>query len=177
LICLFGGLRLAEACQLKARDFEIVNDMPFLFVRRGRGQKIKNASSRRAVPVHRQLIDAGLLDYVTSRSGDGDGWLFPVARPTKRRKRPVERIPADEFSKWFGRYRAAVSVGIADDEHDFHSLRHTFITRLKQSVLRDIVQAIVGHKGVKTATDDYFHGYEPAVLHAALQSLDYGVVI
>lgn len=177
LICLFAGLRLAEACQLKARDFETVNDMPFLFVRRGRGQKIKNASSRRAVPIHKQLVNAGLLDYVQSRAGDGDGWLFPVPRATKRRKRSVERIPADEFSKWFGRYRAADSVGIADDEHDFHSLRHTFITRLKQGVLRDIVQAIVGHKGVKTATDDYFHGYEPAVLDAALQSLDYGVTL
>jgi integrase len=31
LICLFAGLRLAEACQLKARDFEIINDnaVPF----------------------------------------------------------------------------------------------------------------------------------------------------
>ena len=62
---------------------------------------------------HRHLVNTGLLDYLRSRSEDGDGWLFPVLRATKRRKRPVARIPADEFSKWFGRYRAAARYGRA----------------------------------------------------------------
>jgi integrase len=176
IICLFGGMRLAEACQLKARDIEAVEGRPFYFIRRGKGQKVKNEGSLRAVPIHQRLLDAGFLDYVASRRADGEGWLFPARSKTKRVRKDSPHLTTDEFSKWWLRYRTA--IGIGGDDHDFHSLRHTFTTYAKnQGVKREIVQALIGHASGKETIDDYFHGYEPIVLYESVKKLDYGVSV
>jgi integrase len=79
LIGMFTGMRLNEVAQLEVQDIEerdgvwCINVTPD-----GDDQKrLKNASSRRLVPVHDGLLDCGFLGFVEGQREAGSTRLFP----------------------------------------------------------------------------------------------------
>jgi hypothetical protein len=73
-IHLMNGTRTNEACQLTLRDIVEVDGIPCMRIMpEDAEQSTKTAESDRVVPLHPQLIEIGLLDYVEKRraeSGD-----------------------------------------------------------------------------------------------------------
>lgn len=110
------------------------------------GNRVKNASSRRLVPLHPTLIELGFIDYVQGLS-DKNGQIFPLlARAGEGQKL------TDNFGKWFTRYRR--SLGIPEGMV-FHGLRHTWKTKaVDAGILERICRQFMGHEA-KDVADKY----------------------
>ena len=135
----YTGARLEELCQLRTDDF--VEQQGILCIRiddSSEGQNLKNASSRRMLPVHPSLIELGLLRHVESARATGAHRLFPDLEPVRGK---LGHAP----SKWFGRYKA--KRGIDDSKKTFHSFRHTLIDDMRDAGVQDsLIKRIVGHE-------------------------------
>ncbi|EJB8452741.1 site-specific integrase [Vibrio parahaemolyticus] len=134
LLAYFTGARQNELCQLYKAD--IYQQSSIWVIRiddRYEGQKLKNLTSRRVIPIHRQLIELGFIKYLHSIKHER---VFPELKNSR-----------DGFgstaSKWYGRFKTKLGFGKG---HDFHSFRHTVATQLKQKQVSHIVAgAILGH--------------------------------
>lgn len=133
------GARLEELCQLRVDDFIEQQGVQCIRIDDGReGQNLKNASSRRILPLHPSLIEQGLLQYADSVKANGDDRLFPKLVAVRGKL-------GHAASKWFGRYKA--KLGITDPRKTFHSFRHTFIDDLRDAGVQDsLVKRMVGHE-------------------------------
>ncbi|QDI82171.1 site-specific integrase [Methylorubrum populi] len=143
LIALFSGARRTEIAQLKIGDvrqgdggiwyFDITNE--------GADQNLKTASSARSVPIHRKLIQLGLLNVVTARAR-----LQPSNAPFWPAFAPPIDPKVKAWTKWFGRY---LSVHVVDSRaKTFHSFRHTFKRACREAGLsKEVHNALTGHAG------------------------------
>lgn len=133
------GARLEEICQLRVDDF--IEQQGIQCIRiddRREGQNLKNASSRRILPLHPALIDLGLLQHVESVRATGSDRLFPELEAVRGK---LGHAP----SKWFGRYKTR--LGITDPRKTFHSFRHTLIDDLRDAGVQDsLIKRIAGHE-------------------------------
>ena len=135
----YTGARLEELCQLRTEDF--VEQQGILCIRiddSSEGQNLKNASSRRMLPVHPSLLELGLLRHVETARATGAHRLFPELEPVRGKL-------GHAVSKWFGRYKT--KRGITDPKKTFHSFRHTLIDDLRDAGVQDsLIKRIVGHE-------------------------------
>lgn len=118
LLALYTGARAQELAQLHTEDVEQVAGTWGIHVAaRFPGQRLKNAQSKRFVPLHHVVVDAGILDYLTHvREELGAGPLFPGLGAKQ----------GDTVGDWFNRTYLRQRCGIAGQV--FHCFRHTFIT-------------------------------------------------
>lgn len=128
LIGLYTGARLNEICQLQVSDV-------YLEKQTGRwvfdinenkesdpNKSLKKPFHARLVPVHKKLIELGLIDYLDSQ---------------KKQKRLFSDLPfvssnnkyGDKLQRWFNR-TFLNNCGVITLNTSFHSLRHTVITHL-----------------------------------------------
>lgn len=139
LLGLFTGARANEICQLYADDVQQVDGIWCLNIRSGRpDQKLKTANSARLVPLHRHLLQIGFIEFVKGRAG---GRLFPEL---PHRQDGYSHL----WGQWFSRHRPV--------DKDFHSLRHTVGTALKDhGVPLQYAAAILGHTNGAISYDRY----------------------
>jgi len=138
LLCLFEVCRREEAGQLTLADIQERDDVPFIRITdEGPDQALKNAGSRRRVPIHSSLIELGFLDYVKTIKASRHERLFPQLRQGPKGF-------ADPVGKWFG--RSMHKCGLTDPLLVLHSLRHTGITKLHAAGCpANVVLLLVGH--------------------------------
>lgn len=99
LLALFTGARVEELCQLRLDDFLEEEGVPFLYIRRKHAeQDTKNKGSIRRIPIHSELIRAGLLRYAQALKGKREEWLFPLLVADVKGNR------SGNWTKWFGRF-------------------------------------------------------------------------
>lgn len=144
LMAMFSGARLNELCGLQVADFDIEDGIDFFHIRAvAEHQRLKTEASERKVPVHRWLIDLGLLDHVEGMRTANEERLFPTLRPGPRGH--LSHTP----SKFFGRLIDKMLGEAAPVV--FHSFRHTFITKMREAgVPREVRTALVGHEDDST---------------------------
>lgn len=171
LLGLYAGLRLEEACQLLADDIREEEGAWVIRVTdEGPGQKLKNASSKRLVPVHSILKGLGFLDYAQKQRAAGRR-LFPQLRAENQYQNWSPAV-----GKWFARYMEAIGLKAEKPLLVFHSLRHSFDTFLhRANVQTSHIGDLMGHKRKGETAGRYFKGFEPAQLVAAIEMLDYGI--
>jgi len=130
-IAYLTGMRLEEIATLKTHQFH--NDAlgnPYIHTEDGKNEN----SADRDVPIHPGLIDAGLLDYVKSRSGR----LFPKVKCN-------EDVQSKAYSQWFGRYLDTLSIH--GKNKVFHSFRHLFKDICRNAGLDDsVIDQICAHE-------------------------------
>ena len=79
-VCSLTGARLNEICQSVKEDVTAVDGVPVLRIHdEGEGRSVKNADSRRTVPLHPALVTEGFVSYVASLPHGSP--LFPDVRP------------------------------------------------------------------------------------------------
>ncbi|GAA6159722.1 site-specific integrase [Ruegeria sp. HU-ET01832] len=139
LLGLFTGARLNELCQLKVSDVREEDGIVFLDITdEAEDQKVKSASGRRRIPVHRQLVELGFLEFVEERRDSGERQLFSEL------KIDASGYHSGEFSKFFSRYLER--IGVKTEKTSFHSFRHNFEDACRNGgVLPHIMNAIQGH--------------------------------
>jgi integrase len=139
LMALFSGMRLEEICQLQVEDVRREEGV-WVFDVNARGpRQVKNQSSVRLVPIHRELLTIGFLEYVEEVRRLNSVLVFPELRPGG-----ADGKLGHNFTKWFTRYRKA--VGVYEERLDFHSFRHSASTfLLKAKVPVAVVDSLTGH--------------------------------
>jgi integrase len=140
LIGMFTGARLNEVAQLLVDDIQEEGGVWYFDISdEGENQKeVKNKASKRKVPVHSSLIDAGFLNFYKSRNQGKQ--LFPDYRFTK------SNGYGRNLGRWFNE-SFTPKLGIKTPCHVFHSFRHTMITRLIQAEAPpEKAKCIVGHE-------------------------------
>lgn len=141
LLALYTGARLDELGQLRKSDIRSEEDIWFIDINTlDEGKSLKTQSSKRKVPLHPTILDAGIIKYVNSlTSKDDKGLLFPELKPDSKGKL------TGNWSKWWGRY-ARKELGITDSRKVFHSFRHTFKDTCRGAgISEEVHDALTGH--------------------------------
>ncbi|MGF1699613.1 site-specific integrase [Photobacterium makurazakiensis] len=138
LLCAELGLRQSEAAQLFCHDVKVEDSIWCLSVSSNDNynQRTKNLSSIRLLPITKNLIRLGFLDFVEEI---GDGAIFKDIQPDRR-----DGYGRD-VSRWFSEKKKDWGFG---KKLTFYSFRHGFFNRMKQHDIEEIVAAeIGGHAG------------------------------
>jgi integrase len=147
----YTGARAGELCELTKDDVQEKDGIPFIAIRSG-----KTDSAARTIPLHRQLIKAGFLDYVATCQG------------------PLFGITGKTLSKRFPAYRRSRSVdrpGVV-----FHSLRKSFVARLEEAeVSADTAALLAGHRSRRSFTFTVYSPHGPTLrkLSEAVSKVSY----
>ncbi|PMO58485.1 hypothetical protein BCT07_00440 [Vibrio breoganii] len=167
LLALFNAIRGNEGAQLYRDDIFYEFGVPYIYVNDEReDQHIKNAHSRRKVPVHSLLIKLGFLDYVN---------LF---EPEQRIFPELSYHANDKYFKsagdWFSRtFKGTYSI--APEKKSFYSLRHNCIGYFKDHVgdKQPVVKALVGHTNASITFDTYGKKVALELLVEQLEKLEH----
>lgn len=110
---------------------------------------VKNAQSRRNVPLAAELKGLGFLDYVAAMRAAGHRRLFPTLKPSCKGK------VSDAVLKALG--RCLRDAGISDSRKSMYSFRHTMKMLLEEArVEPKVLKRVLGHAtGDGAITDGY----------------------
>lgn len=201
LIAAFTGARLGEIIQLELNDikqdasgtryFHITTESDD----EDSGKELKTASSRRRVPIHSQLIEIGLLDYIKERQRH-------PSKPTGLFDHYCRSRPnGAKITAWFKggpngkdrngkpRFRSGYldRRGLKTSPKQrgtqtsisFHSFRHTFTDAARRQqfpngdwIRDDDTQWLLGHGKVQT-TGKYGHGQDIEFLAIIVEAVTY----
>lgn len=172
LLAIFQGFRCNEACQLHTSDIKEEEGVWFIWLREEADQKmlndksLKTEMSERRVPIHKELIRFGFLDFVRERARDKKSHnLFPDLPPDAKGYR------SNLFSKWFGRFKDKVAK---DSPATFHSFRHHWRTALRRAnVSTEDAEQLGGWSSAKSSEHNYDHGKTLSALKAVIDLVEY----
>jgi integrase len=138
---LYSGARVSEIGQLRLDDFYEEDGVPcFRITAGGIGQSLKTDASERVVPLHPELMQMGLMEYIEKLRKAGKDRLFP------RSKVGSVNGAGNFLSAAFGRHLTALGVNAKVGKVGFHSLRKTVIQSLQAAGVASEVRAqLVGH--------------------------------
>lgn len=170
LIGMFTGMRLNEVAQLEVHDIEL-RDGVWCFNVTPDGEdnkRLKNASSKRRVPLHDKLIECGFLTFHDDQKALGHSRLFPE----------LSYSPQNGYGRNAGRWfneRFLPELGMGGQGLVFHCLRHTMVTRLAHSGVEEpLLKALIGHSQTGVTFSTYFReGFLPAQLRGAINRFDF----
>jgi integrase len=152
----YTGARMNEICQLKPEDI----DSQAIHIR---GDILKTDNAKRVIPTHPKLIELGILEWINSCKGSR---LFYEWKP-------VKGSYSHGASRWFSRNNPFKSdVKGQKSDVDFHSLRHTVATELKQAgVASQFAAQILGHSNGNITYDRYGKDVDFQVLRLGIEVL------
>ena len=153
LLGLYAGCRIGEASQLHLSDIKPLGvDAWYLDINEGTKDKsLKNAQSKRTIPVHQALIDLGFIAYCERLKVEGFKRVFPeltfATSDARYAKEPIRKM--SDMLKGLHMPR--------DGMHVFHCLRHNMnneLTRVPMDALpfadenlRKFIRCtVLGHK-------------------------------
>lgn len=197
LLGIFTGSRLNEICQLDVEDIAQETETGIWFASitdddedKPLPKALKNQSSRRFVPLHEELINAGFLDFLNKARDEGREKLFSdglTYNPTKGwggnattffTRMPSKSTPQGGYFFNLG-IRKRLKNGRPDNKK-FHSFRHTFIDLLRNTgaEARYLLETFTGHaKKGRSQTDDYGLGIYLKNKHAALHTVKFPAIL
>lgn len=116
------------------------HDIPYFDVRPNQNRGLKNASSKRIIPIHSALIQLGFFEYIKTLRATGAKDLFPDLKPAKG-----GYFGGKLYKGW--KPIMDEQLGSAGTGKTFHSWRHRFVSLLRSNpnVAKDVVQDLVGH--------------------------------
>lgn len=168
LIAMHSGMRPNEIAQLYLDDVVTENGVLCFRVNDTHNdQKVKNKRARRLVPVHPLLLEFGFERYVKAVSHNRTHRLFAKLRHHR-----------DGYLAYFGRWMQDLNreVVTKDKTKTFYSLRHNFITAMKNAQVDfTLIAELVGHTVPGETLGRYGKAMNPKVLSSALSQLKYEV--
>lgn len=176
LLSLYTGATLAEVCQLHLSDIRRHKAFDgsehwVIDINDEGDRRTKNDSRPRLIPVHKKLLEIGLLDYTSKLTATGEIKLFPTAKRGKDGAFGAE-------SQWWGEY--SDNAGVTDGGVAFHSFRHCVNDYLSNTgVSEELQTTIAGHAFKSISKTTYSRsgkrGYDIGPLVKVINSIDYGL--
>lgn len=151
MIATYAMMRREEICGLMIEDVVLDHPVPHFEVRQNKYRRLKNAQSRRLLPIHPELLRLGLADYVAAIGAVGYDLLFPELLPAS------EGTPlGDQF---YDDWRPMLLRQVPDAAvrgQVFHSIRHSGNAALtEEKVMVEWRQDILGQGGQSEAAERY----------------------
>ncbi|KUF12838.1 hypothetical protein AVJ23_01400 [Pseudoponticoccus marisrubri] len=144
LLCAHTGARVTEITQLRKQDVQHEDGVSFIRISPDAGTV--KTDQYRDVPLHKQLVDMGFLDFVAA---SGTGPLFFTPKDGKPHLESA-RIISNRIGAWL-KSRDLVPNGVSPN----HGWRHRFKTVAREVGASDrVTDAICGHAG-RTAGENY----------------------
>lgn len=172
LIALYSGLRMGEILQLTPAHIgkSAKGTHYFLLTR---DMKLKTAGAEREVPVHKELLRLGFIEWVEERPGADDRPLFDEVPESKHGYR------SDIYTKRFATFLR--SIELAADRRPklcFHSFRHTFKDALNETgAPEEVKDEICGWARSKKTGRRYGSGLSADVLKSYVDQVVFDVQI
>ncbi len=142
-LAVYSGARPDELAQLKYDDFRSEDGIPFADIHDLDGRTIKNASSVRKVPLHPQLISAGILDFIEKRKGKAGDNVWGFERQTQGYHSYATRAFRSNILKLCD---SVQRNGEPDKRLVWYGLRHSFADACRNGGVRDDARrALMGH--------------------------------
>ena len=142
ILALYTGARKEELCGLLMDEVEVERGQVTLLMRHNRLRKLKTDNSERDVPLHKDVIALGFIDYIEAVQAAGADRLFPGV------------VNSESVSEWFiGHVQSR--IGKTEVLQDLHSFRHGFKTACRDvPMITEMHDYLTGHarSGV---SDDY----------------------
>ena len=169
VLALYHGFRAGELCQLDKADLVQREGIACLRIRPSfeddGAKSVKTAESEHIVPLHKEVIRLGFIEYVKTLKG---AKMFPLIKPDSRGRW------SGDYSKWFGRYRR--SIGLDQRWTDFHSLCHGWKSVARGAEMpEDMHDEISGHDNA--SVDRSYGRYPIPVLKKHLDRVRFDVTI
>ena len=170
LCCSMCGLRIGEAIALRKKQFMFDQNMLLVdgFFKhdskeRTNFNKCGSADNQkiRVVPLPENLVGA-MKEYIASREIGPEDYVF-TRYNLPLRKHLVE--------KWFGRAMELAGIETEGRKLTPHSLRFTYITRMRRNCDGEIVQKLAGHNSMEM-TEYYTRAAIPEMVEAAKPAID-----
>jgi site-specific recombinase XerD len=162
LLALYHGNRLEEFAQLHRSDVRLEGDIWTLDINDEGHKQVKNAQSKRRVPLHPELQRLGFLDYVAATAPNPDDRVFPQLQPGGS-----DRKFGHSFTKWWSRYRR--EVGLYKQGMDYHAFRAGIATQLAGlGVPLEVRNELLGHEGKSVDERNYQKGFPLKLLAEAI---------
>jgi integrase len=169
LIGLYSGARLEEISQLHVTDIKQIDKIWTIDINFEGEKKLKTKSSKRLIPVHKNLIGMGFIEYWQGVKASGYDRLFPNLKRIKGKY-------GHSMSKWFSNYLIRIGIKTVERKLSFHSLRHTFITKAKRLELPEgHIKEIVGHANKSITYGLYGKSYEIQKLKTIIDKIDFAL--
>ena len=125
---MYTGARINELAQLRLVDITEHDGVAVLSINDEGDKRTKTPASRRKVPIHPLLVEAGFLEYHKLVCDEGWQRLFPELTRSNVSKNGYGKEPGRFFTK----YRRAQGVSPeADRKKVFHSFRTTANSKLR----------------------------------------------
>lgn len=167
MLALYHGPRREEYCGLLVSEVETDAEIPAIRIEPNSVRGLKNADSKRRVPIHPELIRLGFLEYVAALKDIGHVLLFPELRAAA----PSTPM-GDVFDEAWQDMRVAAIPSAKEDGKVLHSLRHWCNNEMKQSgVAAEIRKDILGHTNDDTNEGRYSDPARLRVMAKALAQL------
>lgn len=165
LLCLFHGLRLAEAAGLRVEDIGKEAGVSVLHIRPYEGRTLKTADARGTLPIHPELQRLGFSGFVDARREAGAVLLFPDGTATKGRE-----VGAN-LGAWFSRH--VKRLGLEGTKLGMHSFRHCFEDALRSAELPDRTALALARRSEAGSSKVYGSGMSARQLADALAKVEY----
>ena len=156
MIALFTGARINAAITLQYKDIFIKDGIPCIQFRSDHPiKKLKNDASERLVPIHRQLLDLGFVDYINRQKAR------LKAKDTDFIIKKCQTKSGEYNNKFFTRELSPFFMDIKvktgnNDGFDFHSFRKNLSIALQDSgVGATYINDIIGWEGKTTMEQSY----------------------
>ena len=156
MIALFTGARINAAITLQYKDILVKDGINCIQFRSDHKIKqLKNEASERLVPIHKQLLDLGFVDYVNKRkaklkASDTD---FIIKKCQTKSGEYNNKFFTRELSPFFMDIK--VKTG-NNDGYDFHSFRKNISIALQDAgVGATYINDIIGWEGKTTMEQSY----------------------
>lgn len=166
-----SGARREEIMGLELSDIVLDHAVPHFLIQKNGNRCLKNAASKRKIPIHSRLLELGFADYVDAMIKKGEEDLFPEFRPNS---------VAETFGNAFYKpWKVALDqqLGLSAARKTFHSFRHRTITSLRHNpdIPKSWVKDLVGHKH-RDETDGRYRDPTPLEqLQVAVEALTVGL--
>jgi len=171
-IALLSGLRLEEIIQLHVSDVRFIDNIAVFDVNDADDKKLKTLTSKRCVPIHQELLNAGFINYVNQQKQAKQTYLFPECGNVTAGRR------SHAASKWFSSVRKNFGWVNLTPKLDFHSFRSTVVTMLQRAEVSEFDTAcILGHGfGKSESYNRYADASELATLKEKIDLIKYDFV-
>lgn len=158
----YHGVRREEVCKSLLHEIEQHFGIAGIRIGNSVTGRVKTPRSKRFVPLHKEIIRLGFLNYVEAIRAAGHDLLFPELQPSDLESDPsnrkLDKIPkkyGDSFYALWWRYivKGAFPGGT---EKDIHSFRHSATDGLVTSgVASKVTNDLIGRKSGNLTDDRY----------------------
>lgn len=163
LIQLFTGARVNEVCQLECANFTTFEGIPTVSITdEGENQSVKAEASIRHIPLHPDLVNLGLLDFVEEMRAAGHRMIFPYLYFTTAHKYGGRQTKA--FTRYLQKLGITSPMGIIGT----HSFRKTINQHIQDHVPIDVRSQYLGHEHDSENSVSYSKKYSPKALATLL---------